>query len=132
MDILLKRPNIWGAFASGLCLVHCIATPFLFAMSTCIGECESMAPSWWKQLDFIFLVVSFWAVYRSTKASASSFIKPAMWLTWFILCALLINEKYEGPHLPESLVFMASISLITLHLYNRKYCKCKTDSCCAN
>ena len=27
---LTTKSDLWGAFASGLCLIHCLATPFIF------------------------------------------------------------------------------------------------------
>lgn len=131
MNLLLKKPDVWGAFASGLCLVHCVATPLLFVLSTCIGDCESVAPFWWKQFDYIFLVISFLAVFQSTRTTGSTIIKFGMWFSWMALVALLINEKLEIFHVTETFVFIASISLVVLHLCNRKFCKCKTDNCCS-
>lgn len=121
MNILLKKPDVLGALASSLCLVHCAVAPLLFIM-----------PTWWKQFDYIFLAISLVAVYQSSRTTSSAYVKYGMWLSWTALFVLLMNEKFEGVHLPEILVFLTSISLGALHLYNRKYCNCKTDSCCSD
>ena len=55
-----------GVAASGLCLIHCIATPFLFAIQPLIVYADG-APIWWKSLDYFFLLISFFAVYQSAK-----------------------------------------------------------------
>lgn len=125
MSILLKRPDSIGVLASSFCLLHCLATPLLFFLPNCIGECESMAPIWWKQMDIFFLALSFWAVYQSTKTTSSIFIKPIMWVSWGVLSFLLFNEKFEGINLPEILTYLVALILVGLHLYNKKYCSCK-------
>jgi len=33
--------------------------------------------------------------------------------------------------LGELVVYIPAIALVGLHLYNRKYCKCEDDTCCA-
>ncbi|TKD61418.1 MerC domain-containing protein [Flavobacterium sp. ASW18X] len=129
MNITLKKPDALGALASGLCLVHCIATPFLFLLP--IGFESDVVPNWWKQLDVFFLIISFLAVLQATKTTAAPWIKPALWLSWSALTFLLLNEKFEGFPLPEIATYAVAISLVFLHLYNRKYCQCKTDTCCA-
>lgn len=128
MNITLKKPDTLGALASALCLVHCIATPFLFLLP--IGFESGVVPNWWKQLDIFFLIISFLAVFQATKTTAAPRIKPALWLSWFALTFLLLNEKFEGLPLPEIATYVVAISLVILHLYNRKYCQCKTDTCC--
>ncbi|SHJ84889.1 MerC domain-containing protein [Pseudozobellia thermophila] len=130
MNALLKKPDTLGAWAGSLCLVHCVATPFLFLAQACSG-CDHAAPDWWKQIDSFFLVLSFWAVYRSTKTTRLNFIKPAMWAGWATLTLLLVNEKLEAFPLPEAMTYLSAFVLVGLHLYNKKYCTCKTDSCCA-
>lgn len=76
MKLSLNKPDVFGAFASTLCLLHCIATPLLFIVHSCsIGGC-SATPVWWKSIDYLFLVISFFAIYRSTQTTTSTFIKP--------------------------------------------------------
>ena len=71
MEIRLKiNSDLIGASASTLCTIHCLATPFLFLASTCSKSCCSGAPSWWLWLDYGFLIISFFAVYSSTKSTA--------------------------------------------------------------
>jgi hypothetical protein len=67
MKLILKKSDTFGAIASTLCMIHCFITPFIFLANTCIvGDCES-SPSWWKNLDYIFLIISFFAVHSSVK-----------------------------------------------------------------
>ena len=61
-----------GAFASGLCMLHCIATPFFFIASACSSSCCSAAPSWWQWIDYGFLGISFFSIYQATKSTTKS------------------------------------------------------------
>jgi len=132
MLITKQKPDNLGAIASSLCLVHCIATPFLFVVQTGVSTCCDAAPSWWKMLDYFFLVISFVAIYWSTKTSSIKWMKPLLWINWFILLAIILNEKLEIMALPEASIYLPAFALIVLHLYNRKHCRCNKNSCCVD
>ncbi|MUU77106.1 MerC domain-containing protein [Winogradskyella endarachnes] len=127
-----QKPDILGTFASSLCLIHCVATPFIFIAHSCAASCSTTAPIWWKSIDYIFLVISFFAIYWSTKTTSINWIKPMLWLSWLGLVFVILNEKLELIPLAESAIYFPAIALVILHLYNRKYCKCETDKCCVN
>lgn len=120
-----------GALASGLCLIHCVATPFLFIAQTCSATCCETAPTWWKAIDYIFIVISFFAVYWSSKHSSKTWIINALWISWVLLFLALLNEKFTLVELPETSIYLPAIVLVLLHLYNKKYCRCTKDVCCA-
>ena len=128
MRLVVNKPDRLGACASALCMLHCIATPFLFIAQTASLE----APVWWRYLDYLFLIISFFAVYRSTLNTTSNFIKPALWISWIMLSFMIINEKFEWYEFPETLTYISALALIMLHIYNLKYCQCKTGNCCTN
>lgn len=132
MKLTLQRPDTIGALASTLCMIHCIATPFIFITQAHAACCSSTTPSWWKWIDYLFLIISFFAVYRSTQTTSKKWIKSALWISWTALFAVIINEKIEFIHLPETITYIVASSLVILHLYNRKYCQCKNEECCAN
>ncbi|WP_405567009.1 MerC domain-containing protein [Polaribacter sp. Asnod6-C07] len=127
-----QKADSVGAISSTLCLIHCVATPFIFFAQSSLFDCCNEAPVWWKFIDYFFLVISFIAVFRSTKTTTKNWIKPALWLSWSILFVIIINEKLSMFPLSESFIYLPTISLIALHLYNRKYCQCNTDKCCTN
>ncbi|WP_253256282.1 MerC domain-containing protein [Formosa algae] len=70
MILLKEKPDSVGAIASTLCLIHCIATPVLFMVQSCaLDGCQVDAvPTWWGFIDYVFLVIAFFAIYRSTKS----------------------------------------------------------------
>ena len=56
--------DILGALASFICLVHCLATPFLFlAHSHAHSHAEAhheAGPLWWGLIDYLFLLYFFY------------------------------------------------------------------------
>lgn len=126
-----RKSDIVGAFASSLCLLHCVATPFLFiaeVSSTGLQHNHADTPFWWSIIDIIFIVISLFAVYFSVKTSSKNWVKYALVASWLFLTFIILNEKFEGIHLAEAWVYLPALSLVGLHLYNRRYCKDK-ESC---
>lgn len=129
-QILHRNSDQLGALSSSICAVHCMATPFLFVAKSCSDVCCSGTPTWWRIIDVLFLVISFIAIYFSAKNSTNTKIKIGLWVSWVILALIIVNEYYNVLHLPHWLIYIPAVSLIVLHIYNRKYCRCKTDKCC--
>jgi len=122
--IAVKKPDSIGVMASGLCLIHCLATPFLFMAKTCVVSCCGSAPIWWVLVDYLFLFVSFFAVYWSTLSTPNRVVKFALWLNWFLLSFVLINEQMQWVSISRYAVHLPAFALISLHVYNIKYCRC--------
>jgi len=130
MILIKQKSDLLGTVASSLCLVHCIATPFLFLVQAgSAAYCDS-PPTWWKFMDYLFLAISFFAILWSTKNTTLILIKPLMWLSYIMLSIIILNEKLKLFHIPEAVIYIPAVGLIVLHLYNRKFCKCNTDKCC--
>jgi len=129
-----KTSDTWGALASGLCLIHCLATPFIFAAhaGAAAHDHHHESPFWWGLIDSVLLVVSFLAVVWSARNSSRQWVKVALFLSWAVLAGIILNEKFGWLHLPEALIYLPAVSLVGLHLYNRRYCQCEDETCCAN
>lgn len=130
MKLTLSKSDNIGILASTLCMLHCIATPFLFIVQTCSTSCCNATPTWWQWIDYIFLTISFFAVYHSTKNTSNTIIKPALWINWLALFTVILNEKTQLINLHETIKYIVALLLVGLHLYNQKYCQCKNDKCC--
>lgn len=128
---LKQKSDLIGAIASFTCMIHCIATPFLFIASACSKSCCSAAPKWWIWIDFIFLFISFFAVYRSTKTTSKQWIKPTLWTAWAALFLSILLEQSALLDFSEYFKYTAALSLICFHLYNLKYCQCESNKCCS-
>ena len=126
---IIEKSDIMGTTASALCLVHCLVTPFLFtAHMTHVRE-HHTAPLWWGVLDLLFIVISLIAVYWSSKHTSKIWVRFAFWISWWGLTFVILNEKFEMLHLVEEVIYIPSIALVVLHLFNRKYCKCSNHCC---
>ncbi|WP_281989680.1 MerC domain-containing protein [Aquimarina aggregata] len=134
MNILYKRTHsdILGIIASSLCLIHCLFTPFLFIAHTGSVLYQDGYSVLWKSLDIVFLALSFIAIHRSTKTTTNPTIKYAFWTSWVLLLCIIVNEKLSLFPLFEEVIYIVSILLVGLHFYNKKYCGCKREKCCAN
>lgn len=130
IKIAINNPDIFGALASTLCMIHCVITPFLFVASSCSLHGCASTPTWWKSLDFFFLGISFFAVKHATKNTSKDFMKPALWTSFILLTLFVSNEKMEWIALSEYFIYVPAFGLAILHLINLKYCKCQEDACC--
>ncbi|MDO6737434.1 MerC domain-containing protein [Wenyingzhuangia sp. 2_MG-2023] len=132
MIFIKQKPDYIGAMASTLCLIHCIATPFIFIVQSCsITNCNGV-PTWWGFIDYFFLVISFFAVYRSTQTTSEKWMKTLLWIAFFTLFIIITNEKNAWFYLDETFIYVPAVALIGLHLYNKKYCQCNQGKCCTN
>ncbi|MBS9463945.1 MerC domain-containing protein [Flagellimonas sp. 389] len=129
---LRYKSDIIGALAGSLCFVHCLATPFFFVAQAGLAIDEASHPWWWGTLDILFLAISFFAVYWSTKNTSKSWIKCVFWSLWILLAVIVLNEKLEIGHLMEEVIYLPTLGLISLHFYNRRYCRCEDDNCCTD
>ena len=106
-----------GIASALLCTVHCLIIPVLFLVqySFADGNSTMHLPSWWEQLDYLFLLISFWAVYHSASHTRYKEIRIALWLSWTVLAIAIIGGT--GLHW---LAYPASAGLIAAHFVNLK------------
>jgi len=123
--------DLLGVFSSGLCLIHCLATPFIFIAQSCSVSCCASAPAAWALLDYIFMAISFFAVRWSTKTTSKEWIKSALWVAWTVSFLAILNERIGIIPLSKVAFYIPAMALIGLHLYNKKYCRCNNEACCA-
>lgn len=130
MTSIIYKPDSIGSIASILCLIHCIVTPFVFITQACTMSCCAGAPTWWQAIDYIFIIISFFAILRSTQTSSNKMIKIALWITWFLFAASIINKTIGMFYLSQNFTYAAGTILALLHIYNLRYCQCKDEDCC--
>ncbi len=129
---LTSKSDIIGATASIMCFIHCLATPFLFVAYSNAALIEATHPWWWGILDIVFLAISFFAVFWSASHTSKWWVKNAFWILWVLLAGLILNEKWEIAHVPEALIYLPTLGLVFLHLYNQRYCQCGDENCCVD
>jgi len=132
MTFSFQKSDSIGIISSGLCLIHCLATPFLFVAQAQVATSIEKTTIWWSSIDFIFLFISLFAIYKSSLNSSKKWMKSALWVTWSLLALIILNEKLGIIEIPEETIYFPALGLIGLHFYNSKYCKCENDNCCAD
>ena len=119
-----------GIIASTLCIIHCIATPLLFVVKACSATCCAEAPIWWQLVDYLFLIISFIAIYFICKNLSIQWLKISFWSAWIVLLLTILNHTFEIVSLPEYFIYIPAATIIILHFYNLQFCKCEDKSCC--
>ncbi len=126
----MQKSDTIGVLSSGLCMIHCLATPFFFVATACSASCCSDTPLWWQWIDYFFLIISFIAVRHSTISTNSIYVELGLWLSWLGLLIFVLNAKFLWFFANPNAKFIPAFSLIALHLYNLKYCQCQKKDCC--
>ena len=112
-----SKSDIFGVYASSLCMVHCMATPLIFVVQASTTRCSEIGPWWWRTLDYLFLIISFFAINYSAKATSLGWMPKAMFITWGFLAVIIINESVHALPIPHLLIYLPAFSLVFLHLY---------------
>ncbi|KJD34375.1 membrane protein [Tamlana nanhaiensis] len=128
--LLKQKADTLGIASSSLCLIHCAATPFLFIAQASSSLYGFEKPVWWQSLDYVFLTISFVAIFYSSKNTSKKWIAVALWLFWSLLLITILDETFELGYFSEAFIYVPSLAIVALHFYNQKYCKCKDDNCC--
>ncbi len=128
-SISLQFDNI-GIIAGSLCAIHCIATPFIFIAKACTATCCSDAPIWWIIIDYLFLIISFTAIFYTNKNSKILWLKFGLWISWILLTLVILSHSFEINFFPNNFIYIPAFSIIVLHFYNLKFCKCQDEECC--
>lgn len=116
-----SKADLFGTMASAMCILHCIATPFIFLVPTSQIKCSAIGPWWWHLFDYLFLTLGFIAIYRSLKNTSIKWMPPLMYGSWILLVLFIVNSKASYIHLPSWILYIPAISLIALHLYNLSF-----------
>ena len=96
MNSLLVQSDKIGIIASTLCAIHCLMTPVLFVVKACTTSCCAESPIWWQSIDYIFLIISFIAIYYTTKNSSKSWVIISLWTSWILLLLTIISHSFEN------------------------------------
>ena len=128
MKVLHNNSDTIGVFTSLVCSIHCFATPILFvAQSGLISS--NIQPLWWESINYIFIVLSFIAVYYSAKNTSENIMKPILWVCWLFFVSVILNEMIELTRIPELFSYVSAFSLAFVHVYNLIYCQCQEECC---
>jgi len=124
--------DIIGIIAGILCTIHCIATPLLFIAKACSTACCANAPKWWIMIDYLFLFISFTAIYFISKNLVIKWLKISFWFSWCLLLFSILDHSFDIFYLPKNFIYIPSFLIIALHFYNVKFCNCQDETCCCS
>ena len=130
MVVAIKNSDAIGAIAGILCIIHCIITPLLFLINAELATKQTLFAL--QLIGYVFLIISFFAVYRSALNTTNKTVKMLFFFFWGALLFLILNESFGAFRIAETFTFISAFSLSALHIYNLKYCQCKDETCCTN
>ena len=130
MRITTKNSDYLGAISGVLCIIHCIITPLLFLINAELATKQTLLAL--QLTGYIFLIISFFAVYKSALNTTNNIVKVLFFVFWSFLLFLILNESFGVFKIAETFTFISAFSLSALHIYNLKYCQCKDENCCVN
>lgn len=102
-----------GIASASLCVVHCLFTPFLIFLATNF--------SWWHDVSYLFLLISFFAAYEASKHTDNKKALGIIWSSFALLSVCVIFE--DDYRILHEISYLASLGLIIGHIYNLRYCK---------
>ena len=126
------QSDVVGAAASNLCVIHCMVTPAIFAVQATSLSCSEISPTWWSMIDYLFLAITIGAIYFTARSTSSSWVTKVLYVLWSVLALLVINNSLRLLPIPHIILYIPALAMSVLHMYNRKYCLCKEERCCAD
>ena len=99
MKVVLNNSDTIGIFTSLICSIHCFATPILFVAQSGLLS-SNIQPLWWESINYIFIALSFIAVYYSAKNTSENIMKPILWVCWLFFVSVILNEMIELTRIP--------------------------------
>lgn len=118
-DKVFIKSDQAGIASAILCTVHCLVVPVLFLLKFSFSDNTSYhLPVWWEKMDYVFLLVSFLAVYHSAKHTSTREIRISLWFFWAVLAAAIIFQAQL-----HWMAYIASAGLVATHFVNIRQMK---------
>ena len=103
--------DLVGMLSSGLCLIHCLFLPFFVSAS-------HHADWHFFHLDYLFLLIGFWAVWHADGHARTKGIRYMLWTSYLVLAMAVIWEGFYEQ--VNWIIYPASLALIAGHYLNLK------------
>lgn len=117
--------DLAGVGSSFLCFLHCNISVVFYAVRL---SPDFVAACQWEFIDYIFLFVSFVAVYNSAKNTSNAWIATAFWLAYAIM--FLSTVLPHNPVYMEYSALIGAFGLMIAHIWNMIYCQiCNSKKC---
>lgn len=112
-----------GITSAVICAVHCLVIPAIFLIKFSLSDSAGLGsgtvklgtglPGWWETLDYLFLLVGFYAVYHASTHAPAKGIKVSLWFFWFCLAIGVVFEQQL-----HWMAYIASAGLVLTHFVN--------------
>ena len=123
MNKTIKFADFFGLAASGLCLIHCVATPFMYALLPLIGFGFEEDLLHRVMVILIVLPIFFALVPGFFKHGRKfSLVIGILGALYFCVGVLVIGSRY-GETAEIMFTIIGGIHLIIAHYKNRTFCK---------
>jgi len=109
---LLVKTDLVGIITSLLCLVHCMAFPFLISLEPIYLK---NLPHDFQFLEYLFLLFAFVAMWYSSRKSISQ-IKISFYILFTLFIIGDVLEKVEP--ILHNLAYVGSFGLVITHYFN--------------
>ena len=80
MVLTTRNSDYIGAIAGILCIIHCIITPLLFLINAELATNQTLFAL--QLTGYVFLIISFFAVYRSALNTTNNIVKALFFFFW--------------------------------------------------
>lgn len=119
-----SQADLIGMLAAIVCVIHCLVTPLFILAKPSLLTIEEMSVanpwSWWKTLDYLFLLIGLLAVLFATQASSPRWLVIGLWISWFCLViGIYLEELLVG----KFLLYGGALILVIHHAFHYKHCK---------
>jgi MerC mercury resistance protein len=129
-NYLIEKSDLIGISASLLCTIHCVITPIFFMAKPLMYASHNHSHDHghhghdhaWAALDYVFLVIAFFAVLLTSYHAHHPKIKIGLWIGWALLTTGILTEM-SGEVIGSYIMYVGSATLIALHWWNRKLCR---------
>ena len=113
-EVDVKSDKI-GIASAVLCSIHCLIVPVLYLVKVSWAEQHRSftLPGWWELMDYVFMIISFTAVFHSAGHTPFKSIKFFLWTFWLVLMVSILFSN-----LLHWMAYIASAGLIITHFMN--------------
>lgn len=117
VDSISTKADLIGIASAVLCLIHCLVPPVLFLF---FGHLIEHSHEHFFRWDYLFLIISCYAVYHASQHAVNTSIKGLLWASFGVLTIAILFHHIS---FMAYIAYLASFGLIGGHLINLRMLK---------
>ncbi|TAH27140.1 MAG: hypothetical protein EAZ07_02600 [Cytophagales bacterium] len=104
------KSDFYGIASACLCVVHCMLTPVILA----VNHFQAFGTAiFWECLNYVFLIISFYAVYNCSYSNFKSLIKIIQYILLSGLAFYIVFHEHIT--IPPIISYLLSFGLVISH-----------------